>query len=113
MTEMPEMKNFPFTNRDIEGLIDALSKMAVDAHLPKGQWGLLLAIFAAAANHVEISANKTQGKFSGIKVDGGVIDDPKDKGVEELRKQLQNAYMPGRPPTSIVSMVTPPKKTGG
>jgi hypothetical protein len=108
---MIDTDDFPFTRRDAEGLIDNLSEIVVK--LPKAQWGLLLAIFAAAAGHVEVSADKTEGKFSGVKVDGGVISDSKGRDAEELRKQLRETYMPGSAPTSIVSMVTPPKKGGG
>jgi hypothetical protein len=108
MTETPSATDFQFTYEDFEGLIDALSKMAIG--LPKGQWGLLLSIFAAAAGHVEVSEAKPEGKFSGVRVkDGKVIEDPRGKEVRALREQLQKAYMPGRPPNSIGFMVSPPK----
>jgi hypothetical protein len=115
MTETSETSDFSFSGRDFEELIRALSNMA--GELSKEQWGLLLSIFAAAASNVEVavSKNERRGKFSGVKIDGGVvITDPKDKGIEELRKQLQKAYVPGNPPgtppnMSLGDMVTPPK----
>jgi hypothetical protein len=116
-----EIKSFPVTNSDVEGLIDALSKMA--RKLPPEQWGLLLSILAAAGGTVEVGARKTRGKFSGIKVEGGVITDPADRKVEELRNQLRNAHMPGTSagaplgsmivPTKPPKPSTPPKKSGG
>jgi hypothetical protein len=108
MTETPDAANFPFTGRDVDGLIDALSKMA--RHLPKEQWGLLLSIFAAAADNVEVDEEK-KGRFSGVTVDGGVIEDPEHKGVEALRKQLEEAYMPANAPHGgpLRAMVSPPK----
>jgi hypothetical protein len=112
MTEPRDTADFLFGKEDAERLIDALSKMAHRDHLPKRQWGLLLSIFAAAAGHVEVSGDETEGTFSGIKVDGGVIEDPEGENVEALREQLQKAYMPGPPPTSIVSMVSPPPPGG-
>ena len=110
MTETPETPDtvdFSFTNGDVEGLIDTLSKMAV--RLPKGEWGLLLSIFAAAAGTVDIGEDKTKGTFSGVEVPGGVIEDPKDKRVEALREQLQNAHMSAKPPGAPLGfMVSPP-----
>jgi len=112
MTEIPDTANFSFTNRDVEGLIDALSRMAVK--LPKGEWGLLLSVFAAAAGNVDIGEDKTKGTFSGVKVAGGVIEDPKDKGVKALREQLQRAHMPAKPPSApLGDMVSPPKTSPG
>ena len=67
----PEKQDFPITNRDVVGLIDALSKMA--GKLTRGQWGLLLSILAAAAGNVKVSESKTEGTFSGVQVDGGVV----------------------------------------
>ena len=107
-----ETKDFPITNRDVVGLINALSEMA--GKLTRGQWGLLLSILAAAAGNVEVGEDTTKGTFSGVKVDGGVITSPRNKNVQELRKQLQKAYMPAKPPGApLGSMVTPPKKSGG
>ena len=112
MTETPDTVNFSFTNRDVDGLIGALSRMAVK--LPKGEWGLLLSIFAAAAPNVDIGEDNTKGTFSGVKVVGGVIEDPKDKRVEALRKQLQNAHMPAKPPGApLGDMVSPPQTPPG
>jgi hypothetical protein len=111
-------KSFPVTNSDVEGLIDALSKMA--RKLPPEQWGLLLSILAAAGGTVEVGARKTRGKFSGIKVEGGVITDPTDRKVIELRNQLRKAHMPGTSAGApLGDMIippkpsTPPKKSGG
>ena len=109
MTETPDTPtDLQFTSKDFDGLVNTLSEIA--GTLTKGQWGLLLSIFAAAAGHVEVSPAKTKGKFSGVKVkDGKVIENPKGKEVEVLREQLRKAYMPGRPPSSIGFMVSPPK----
>ena len=99
MTETPGTNSFQFTRRDVEELTLALSEMAVRSHLPKEQWGLLLSIFAAAADHVEVGEGDTEGTFSEVGVQGGgVIEDPEGEDVETLRNQLRNAYMPARPP---------------
>jgi hypothetical protein len=110
MTETPGTTNFRFTSEDVDELTDALSRMVVSDHLPKEQWGLLLAIFAAAARNAEVEV-ETEGKFSGVTVLGGaVIEDPKDKKVKELREQLRKAYMPGGPQQKpFGDMVQPPK----
>ena len=109
MTETPDTADFQFTSEDVDELTDALSRMVVSDHLPKEQWGLLLAIFAAAARSVQVE-DETEGKFSGVKVDGGVIEDPKNKGVKELRAQLRKAYVPGGPPEKpLRDMIQPPK----
>jgi len=112
MTETSDTADFSFTHRDVYGLIDALSKMAVK--LPKAEWGLLLSIFAAAAPNVDIGEDDTMGTFSGVKVAGGVIEDPKDQEVEALRKQLKNARMPAKAPgASLGDMVSPPQTPPG
>jgi hypothetical protein len=73
--------------------------MAVRYRLPKEQWGLLLSIFAAAADHVEVAEGDTEGTISGVGIQGGgVIEDPEGEEVETLRNQLRNAYMPATPP---------------
>lgn len=113
MTEKPETVDFSFNKQDAMGLIDVLSGVA--GKLTRRQWGLLLSIFAAAADHVEVSPKetRTRGKISGVKVDGGVITDPRNREVEELRKQLLKAYMPARPRHGgFGDMVSPPKKKG-
>jgi hypothetical protein len=112
MTETPDTADFSFTNRDVEGLIDALSRMAVK--LPKEEWGLLLSIFAAAAVTLEVGEDGTEGRFSEVKVVGGVIEDPKDKRVVALREQLQKAHMPAKPPGApLGDMISPPKTSPG
>jgi hypothetical protein len=111
MTETRDTTDFRFTSEDVEELIDALSRMVVSDHLPKEQWGLLLSIFAAAAPSVEVE-DETEGKFSGVKVEGGVIEDPKNKEVKELRKQLQKAYMPAKEPGAPLGDMVSPPKTG-
>jgi hypothetical protein len=112
MTETPDTEDFSFTSRDVTGLIRVLSSMA--GELTRGQWGLLVSIFATAAGNVEVGEDKTRGKFSGIKIDGGAITDPRNKKIADLRKQLQKAYMPGKPPGAPLNdMITPPKKKPG
>jgi hypothetical protein len=107
-----EMKDFPITNRDVVGLINALSEMSVK--LTRGQWGLLLSILAASAGNVEVGEDKTKGTFPGVRVDGGVITDPRNKTVQELREQLQKAHMPAKQPGApLGSMVSPPKTGPG
>jgi hypothetical protein len=114
MTETPDTADFHFNKEDFEELTDAVSRMAVSDHLPKEQWGLLLSIFAAAARSVKVEAEDgTEGQFPGVKVDGGVITDPENKTVRELREQLQKAHMPANPPgASIGFMVSPPPPGG-
>jgi hypothetical protein len=108
MTEASDAPEFRFTREDFDELTDAVSRMAVSDHLPKGQWGLLLSIFAAAARSVEVE-NETEGKFPGVKVDG-VIEDPRNKEVKALREQLRGAHMPGNDPSGpLGAMVQPPK----
>ncbi len=112
MTETPDTDDVSFTSRDVTGLIRVLSNMA--GELTRGQRGLLLSIFAAAAGNVEVSEDKTRGKFSGIKIDGGGITDPGNKKIADLRRQLQKAYMPGKPPGAPLNdMIVPPKKKPG
>ena len=115
MTETPDTADFRFNREDFEELIDAVSRMAVSNHLPKEQWGLLLSIFAAATSSVKVEAEDgTEGQFPGVKVDGGVITDPGNKTVRELREQLQKAHMPAkRPGAPLGSMVSPPKTGPG
>jgi len=113
---MTDTNDFSFTSGDVKELTNALCEIAVN--LPKEQWGLLLSIFAAAAGGFEISQNRKQGTFSGVKVrvDDGVIDDPEGKTADELCAQLRGAYMPGRPATrrvDHVGMITPPQGAGG
>jgi hypothetical protein len=108
MTQPSDTADFRFTGKDVDKLTKALSEIA---HLmSKEEWGLLLSIFAAAADNVELDKNK-EGMFPGVTVDGGVIEDPKDKGVEALRKQLEKAYMPANKPRGgpLRDMVSPPK----
>ena len=108
MTEASDPADVPFTEEDFEKRIDALSKMA--HRLTKGQWGILLSIFAAAAGNVNVDQDGTGWSFSGIEVDGGVIEDPRHKEVETLRRQLLKARMPAKPPgNSFGDMVSPPK----
>lgn len=106
---MPETEDFLITYGDVEGLIDTLSEIA--DKLPRGQWGLLLSIFAASPSNLEVGDDKTRGTFSGIKIDGGVITYPRNKKVEELRRQLREAHMPGKSPSGpFKDMIIPPKK---
>jgi hypothetical protein len=118
MTETPDTSDISFTKRDVDGLINALAKMA--GQLTRGQWGLLLSIFAAAASNVELDEDKTKGTFPGVKIDGGMVTVPRNKTVVDLRKQLRAAHMPARKPgaplqTMIVPPIPspPPKKSGG
>jgi hypothetical protein len=113
MTETPDTGDYSFERTDVEGLIDVLSKTA--PKLTEGQWGLLVSLFAIAAGNVKVDDNDTsKGMFPGVKVDGGMITAPKNKEVDELRRQLQKAHMPARPPGApLGDMVTPPKLSGG
>ena len=117
--EMTDTNDFSFTSGDLEKLLEELSKIAVK--LPKGQWGLLLSIFAAAAGGFKISQNQAgekEGTFSGVKVNDGVINDPQGKNSRELSDQLRGAYIPGRVPfhrgdNMGIGMITPPQGVGG
>lgn len=111
MTEAPETSDISFSRRDIDGLTDALSKMA--SQLTRRQWSLLVSIFAAAAANLEIDDDTSKGTFSGVKIDGKPISGPKQKDVKELRDQLRKAHMPAKPPGKPLGfMVTPPKPHG-
>jgi hypothetical protein len=102
---MPEMYDFTFTNDDINALIQKLAQFAGD--LTEQEWGLLLAIFAAAANQVEIGPDQTQAKFSRVVIKGEP--DPEGKTLEELRDQLRKAYIHSSPALApLAVMVTPP-----
>jgi hypothetical protein len=112
MTEAPETSDISFSRRDIDGLTDALSKIA--GQLTRRQWSLLVSIFAAAAGNLEIDDDDTsKGTFSGVKIDGNPITGPRQKDVKELRDQLRKAHMPAKPPGKPLGfMVTPPKPHG-
>jgi hypothetical protein len=108
---MAETKNFSFTRRDILDLTNELSAFAKETKLGKDKWALLLAIFAAAADHVEVERVGETGKFSGIAIRGNAdqeIESPARKTVEELRDQLRGAYIPGKPVAPIPDCVVPP-----
>jgi hypothetical protein len=108
---MAETKNFSFTRDDILNLTNNLSKFAKEKELSKDQWALLLAIFAAAADHVEVERVGERGKFSGVAIRGNAdqeIESPARKSVEDLREQLRGAYIPGRPVAPIPDCVVPP-----
>lgn len=112
MTEAPETSDISFTRRDIDGLTDALSKMA--GQLTRRQWSLLLSIFAAAAGNLEIDDDDTsKGTFSGVRIDGNPITGPRQKDVKELRNQLRQAHMPAKPPGKPLGFMVTPPKTGG
>jgi hypothetical protein len=114
MTETPDTGDFSFERTDVEGLITVLSKTAPE--LTKGQWGLLVSLFALAAGNVKVDDNDTsKGTFPGVKVDGEAISAAKNKEVDELRKQLRNAHMPGREPGAPLGdmIVPPPPNTPG
>ena len=107
MTQKHDRTDFAFTSNVFDKLTDALSKMAHD-DLTVEEWSLLVSIFAASAGRLEVE-NKT-GRFSGVKVDGEKLGDPKGKGIEVLRKQLETARMPANPPgTPLKDMISPPK----
>lgn len=109
MAEKHDRTDFAFTSKVFDGLIEALCKMADDG-LPEEEWSLLLSVFAAAAGKLEVE-NETEGRFSGVMVDGGKIGNPTGKGIEVLRGQLQTARMPAYPPGMPPrDMVSPPKK---
>jgi hypothetical protein len=102
---MPEMYDFTFTKDDINALIQKLAQFA--DYLTEQEWGLLLAIFAAAANQVEISPDQTQRRFSRVVIKGEL--DPREKTVEELRDQLRKAYIHSSTEPAVLGfMVTPP-----
>jgi len=104
---MTEKNDFSFTRKDVDGLTDALAKMAV--LLDQKEWGLLLAIFAAAADHIKLSKNTRSGTLPGVQImgDGEKVEDPGQADARELRDQLLQAYIPGRQPPGSVGSVTP------
>jgi hypothetical protein len=107
---MKETNDPSFTKHDIYTLTTKLGKLAVESPLTKEEWNLLLGIFGAAANHLEVGADKTRGTFPGVDVKGKSpkVDDPAGKDARELRDQLRQAYIPGKTPAPIVYRVTPP-----
>ena len=117
---MAGANDFSFTHKNIVDLTDKLSQYA-KGNLSDEEWGLLLAIFAAAADHVEVGPDPTQGTFSGIaiknletKVDTALeVRAPADEDVGMLLGQLRGAYIPGKPVTPILDCVTPIKTGNG
>jgi hypothetical protein len=112
---MAETKNFSFTRDDILDLTDELSNFAKEKKLSKEQWALLLAIFAVAADHVEVERVGATGKFSGVAIRGNAdqeVESPARKTVEELREQLRGAYVPGEPVAPIIDCILPPPPNG-
>jgi hypothetical protein len=101
MTEMTEMNPVTFTKEDILELTNHLSEFA-EKGLSQEEWNLLVAIFAAAATHVQVSDNAPQGTIPGVKVP------PKPQSAAKLRDQLRKAYIPGRPPEPILARISPP-----
>jgi len=111
MPDAPDVTDVPFRfDKDaIDRLADQLGRCAKD-HFSESEWKLLLAIFAAAADRVEI-----WGRLPGAQVDDsqGKIENPRDATVAELREQLLGAYVPGNPPAPLRRRVTPQKPGGG
>lgn len=102
---MSETNDVPFNRRNIDALTLQLGKFATE-FTPKER-ELLLAIFAAAADHVDISADGYMGTFSGVQPSGG-------RTAADFCKELREAYMPGKAPAPIRAQVTPPHpKKGG
>lgn len=110
----PGTKAFEITSKDVEGLITNLG--AIAGKLTRGEWGLLLSIFAAAASNVKVDKKETtKGTFSGVATHGVMITDPKRKDIEKLLNQLRKAHMPGNKGTGapLLDMVLPPNDPGG
>jgi hypothetical protein len=103
-----DAEDFTITSRDVEGLIRILG--AIADKLTRGEWGLLVSMFAAAPPHVVVDGkDTTKGTFAGVQTQGGVITEPRNKEVEDLLEQLRNARMSGEPPGQrFGDMVTPP-----
>lgn len=109
------MATFKFTWEELDVLTARLSSVATG--LTKKEWGLLLAIFAAAADQVESGPDKKWGTLPAPEIDGDIekVEDPGESTAEELREQLLLSYVPGPPPPHhpIVFRVTPPKPKPG
>ena len=64
----PRRRIFRLRGMTSSDLTDELSKFAKEKKLSKEQWALLLAIFAVAADHVEVERVGATGKFSGVAI---------------------------------------------
>jgi hypothetical protein len=94
---MTEMADFSFTRADLDALTEKLGETATA--LTTQQWDLLLAIFAAAADHIKVDpADATSGTLPGAEItgNGAIIESPGESSADELRDQLLRAYTPGR-----------------
>ena len=96
---MSEPQDLLFTRDDILTLTEKLGEFAVEKNLNKGEWGLLLAVFAAAANHVEVGDDTSQGKFSGVKAKGKAptVNDPEKRCPPARRRRSGPAPESPRP----------------
>lgn len=103
------MNEFSYTRDDIDELTHRLAQCATE--LSKQQWDLMLAIFAAAADRVDIGTDTSRGTLPGaqVNVSEGTIENPEEATVKQLREQLRKAHIPGKPPTHNMCRITPPK----
>ena len=89
------MGEVKFTLQDVEDLTRKVSTLAPD--LTANEHALLLAIFAAAADRIEVSATG-QGTLPAAAVQGEQLG-AEQLTVADFRRQLLNAYIPGEGPT--------------
>jgi hypothetical protein len=103
------MADLEFNGDHLYKLTNELGPVA--KRLDKQEWSLLLAIFAAAADHVKSSPDKSVGRLVTPQLKGNekMVTYPTRAGVDKLRKQLRRAFVPGGPPSSFDDRVTPPK----
>jgi len=105
------MTEVTFNKEQIDKLTIKLGRFA-KAKLDPTEWELLLAIFAAAADKLELSPDDESVTLPGVQLDGDgePTENPSESDPEELREQLQLAYIPGRLPTGSIASITPIRK---
>jgi hypothetical protein len=102
------MTEVTFNKAQIDELTIKLGRCA-KAQLDEKEWELLLAIFAAAADKLTLSQDGESVTLPGVQLEGNgePIQNPRESDAQELREQLQLAYIPGRQPPGSVSSITP------
>jgi hypothetical protein len=101
------MDEVKFERGEVRDLIDHLSSLADD--LSPNERKLLVAIFAAAADHVKIGRDKTEGTLTAVRFkDAEKVEAAGGRAVDKLRQQLREAYVPAEPTAPIIYRITPP-----
>jgi hypothetical protein len=100
--------DYSFTNEEIESLKRRLSEFA-QKNLDQQQRGLLVAIFAAAAEHAEAWSDPRCEELPSIAIKdkGQEINVPTGTNVDELIARLRQAFTPGGAGKPTVFCVVP------